>query len=435
MMREVRPASSAAKTRIRGAAARAAWWLATSLSSGSLFAAEQAGAPSAPWLAPALTYDGAAVYGLQGGLHKGSTYVGNLHLKLSADGGVASWPGSSAFLDVLRIQGGRPSRIAGDAQGVSNIEGPTGTQIEELWVQHNFRGSGASLLVGIYDLNSEFYRLQAAGLFLNSALGIGTEFSQAGVEGPSIFPRTAAGFRVAVKPTSSTVVRIALLDGVPLVRSDGSRALFRAGDGLLGVAEVALLSRPESLEASSRGARDRIGRFSSLAPYGNKLALGVWHFSGRFPDVTSSNPSGQQISHHGTSGVYAIGERAFIADEDNGGKRLSGFFHVGLADPRTNRFGSHLSAGLVRSGWGLFNKTDQAGLSVSHARNGSRYIRSQSAQGSLAARAETTVELSYLSQLSPHATVQPDLQYVRRPNTDPSIRNAWVLQLHFELSF
>jgi len=37
--------------------------------------------------------------------------------------------------------------------------------------------------------------------------------------------------------------------------------------------------------------------------------------------------------------------------------------------------------------------------------------------------------------LSKSLTVQPDLQYVIHPDTDPSIRNAWVLQLRFEIAF
>src|SRR5450432_488446 len=239
---------------------------------------------SADWLTPALTYDGSALGNLRGGGRTGSAYGGNLHLKLTTHGEALGWPGTSAFVDVLTIHGGRPSRFVGDAQGVSNIEGPTGTQVEEFWVQHNFKGSSGSLLLGIYDLNSEFYRLAAAGLFLNSSFGIGPEFAQSGVEGPSIFPRTSAGLRFAVKPTTNTVVRAALLDGVPVVRPDGSHAAVRAGDGLLAIAEFASLSRSSGAGMPQAGMRDRIGRFSSLAPYDDKLAAGAWRYTGRYPD-------------------------------------------------------------------------------------------------------------------------------------------------------
>ena len=384
------------------------------------------------WLSPALTYDGTVLGNLRGGARRGSAYVGNLHLRATAQGDGIGWLGTTAYLDVLNIHGGRPSRLVGDAQGTSNLEGPTGTQVEELWVQHNIANSTASLLVGIYDLNSEFYRLQAAGLFLASSFGLGPEFAQSGLEGPSIFPRTSAGLRFAFKPTPDTVLRTALLDGVPVVRPDGSRAVFRGGDGLLAVGEIAMLSRGEGGSSPAAGMRDRIGRFSSLSPYDDKLALGLWHYTGRLADLADTDAAGKPRSRRGSSGAYAVGERLLIGDATSA-RRLAGFAQIGIGDAKVNRFGSYLGAGLVTSGWAMMKESDQVGISVAHARNGSHYRRALSAGG--ADRAETSFELSYLTQISKFVSLQPDLQYVVHPNTDPAIANAWVLQLRFEVAF
>jgi len=291
-------------------------------------AEEPSAAPPPAWLKPGLTYDGAFVATPRGGLRAGTTYVGNLHLKLTAKADSAGWAGTSAFVDLLKINGGRPSARVGDAQGVNNTEGPTGSQIEELWLQHNFADSSASLLIGIYDLNSEFYRLRAGGLFLNSAFGIGTEFAQAGVEGPSVFPRTSAGLRLAFKPTPTTVLRVALLDGVPLVRPDGVRALFRGGDGWLGVTEFAFLTRSDDTSSGRTGSKDRIGRLSSLPPYGNKLAFGAWYFSGRFPVLATTDASSQPESRRGSSGLYAIGEGSLLASNSDPTEQLAGFLQM-----------------------------------------------------------------------------------------------------------
>jgi porin len=164
--------------------------------------AEEQGADFAKgFVTPSLLYDGALAHVLRGGESTGSTYAGLLHLRVEAQAAnTTALARTTAFVDVRTIHGGRPSDRVGDAQAVTNIAGPSGTDIEELWVQHNF--GRTSVLGGIYDLNTEFYRLQAAGLFLNSSFGIGPEFSQSGVEGPSIFPRTAVGARVAFKPES-----------------------------------------------------------------------------------------------------------------------------------------------------------------------------------------------------------------------------------------
>ncbi len=388
------------------------------------------------WLTPALSYDGSAAFNLHGGTRRGSAYVGNLHLKVTADGASPGWPGTSAFIDVLNIHGDHPSRLVGDAQGIINLEGQTGTQVEELWVQHNFEGNRLSVLGGLYDLNSEFYRLQSAGLFLNAAFGIGPEFAQSGVEGPSIFPRTAAGLRVVAKPLRQVVIRAAVLDGVPFVRPDGSRALFQSRDGVLGIVEVALLSRPRNAPNQGGTARDRVGRFSALAPYNDKIAVGAWRYSGKFSDLSDTAGDGQHVTRRGSSGAYLIVERLILGSPDAGAKRIAAFAMAGVADPRTNRFDSHVGGGFVVSGWNLLNNGDQFGLSATSVRTGSHAARAGlPTPGSAARTVETTFELTFLSQVFKAVALQPNLQYVVHPNADTSTRNAWVGQLRFEMAY
>jgi porin len=144
-------------------------------------------------------------------------------------------------------------------RGVSNIEAPAKWKLEEGWIQQNLFDNRFSALVGRYDLNSEFYRLQSAGLLLNSSFGIGPEFSQSGQEGPSIFPNTSVGARFAIKPIEEIVLRTAVLDGVPVDRPNGTRKIFAKDDGVLIVAEAAYLYRPLASE-QPRNRQFRIGR-------------------------------------------------------------------------------------------------------------------------------------------------------------------------------
>jgi len=104
------------------------------------------------------------------------------------------------FLYGLGIHGGHPSRFAGDAQGVSSIEAPRKWTLEEAWLEQNLFGNRFSALVGRYDLNTEFYHVHTADLFLNASFGMGPEFSQSGNGGPSVFPNTSVGGRFEVKP-------------------------------------------------------------------------------------------------------------------------------------------------------------------------------------------------------------------------------------------
>src|SRR5438445_490194 len=105
-----------------------------------------------------------------------------------------------------------------------------------------------------------------------------------------------------------------------------------------------------------------------------------------------------------------------------------------MRGPPDNRAGSY--AGAVLVALGLFpGPQNEVGIAIASARNGSRYREQQEQLGTPAQRSEAAVELSYLAQISKSVAVQPDLQYIVHPNTDPAIGNALALLLRFEVSF
>ncbi|HEY2560064.1 MAG TPA: carbohydrate porin [Caldimonas sp.] len=395
-----------------------------------------AGDPGVPRaVKPSLTYNSAAFANVSGGLREGGTYTSNLNLQLDIDTAVLiGWPNTIAHLDGLWLQGGQPSNLVGDAQGVSNISAPNTAKLYEAWLQKNFLGNRLSVLAGLYDLSSEFYRLQSAGLFLNSSFGTGPEFAQSGVGGPSIFPDTSVGMRVAFKPADGVVIRGAVLDGVPVNRPDGSRAVFKGGDGGLIVAELDFLDRP-GLEARPPNQRFRIGRKAMLGEYDTKIGVGGWYYTASFDDLSETQPDGQPVRHHGSSGFYALIDRLLYKNPDRPDQKLTVFVQSGIGDDRVNRFGRYLGAGLTVSGLLEGRGADELGVGLAYARNGSHYMSLQRMQGISVTNAEKTIELTYLIQINSWLALQPDLQYIIRPDTAPSIPNALAFQLRFEVMF
>jgi porin len=383
---------------------------------------------------PALIYDGAAFADLAGGLRRGTTYLGTLRLQLALDGSrLAGFPGMTLFVEGLNIHGGHPSSFAGDAQGVSSLEGPARWMLYEAWVQQNLFGDRLSILIGRYDLNTEFYRLQSAGLFLNSSFGIGPEFSQSGRSGPSIFPDTSVGARMAWKPARNVVLRAAILDGVPVERP-GGRKLFARGDGLLLVAEGAYLFRPTSRDPP-RNPRFRLGRVAGLPPYTAKIALGAWHYTAKFPDLSETTFDGQPVQHRGSSGAYVLTDLTLYKDSKRPARRVTLFGQFGIGDARVNHFASYTGAGLVMSGLLKARENDELGVAIAAAHNGGHFAAQQSGAGRRIGREEATFECSYLAPLTSRLAIQPDLQYVLHPDTDLARKNALVAMLRFELSF
>lgn len=378
------------------------------------------------------TYDGETVSDLSGGAKRGSTYHGSLQLQAAFDfERLFGWADTTGFVYGMGLHGGQPDDLVGGAQGVSSITGPRGARLDEAWLQRNFLGNRLSLLGGRYDLNGEFYRLHSAALFLNSSFGIGPEFSQSGAAGPSVFPSTALAARVQYKATPDLVVRAAVLNGTPYNRAS-ENATTRSGNGALVVAEAAYLERPGSAEPRNRGLRT--GRFSELTPYDDKYAIGLWHYTATFNDLSATDSSGEPMSHRGSSGGYLLVDRLLTRSPAPSGPRIAAFLQLGAGDARVNRFGSYVGAGLVASSL-IPGPSNEVGIAVASARNGAQYLQLQEQLGAPAQRSETAVELTYLAQMSKSVAVQPSLQYIVHPNTDQAIKNALAFLLRFEVSF
>jgi len=381
------------------------------------------------------TLYGAVLSGVDGVRGHGGTYSGNLNVQVSLDGDrLLGRSGLTLFVDGLWIHGGQPSALLGDLQGVSNLSAPPKVTLYEAWLQYNLFGNKVSALAGRYDLNSEFYRVQSAGLFLNSSFGIGPEFSGSGAGGPSIFPSTSLGVRLAFKPKSNVVVRGSILDGVPIDRADGSVRAFRGGDGLLLVSEVALLNRDASGDRMER-LRFRIGRASGLPPYDNKVAVGGWYYTATFNDLSTVDASGTPRQDHGSAGAYVVGEAMLFRSKTDPSRRLAGFVEAGLADARVNRIGSYVGAGSVATGPVPRRPADELGVAIAVAHNGSGYLNSRRRFGEPTEPFEAAIELTYLGQIASWLAVQPDFQYVIHANTDAMVPNGRAFQLRFEVAF
>jgi porin len=396
-------------------------------------AAQNVGAnTAASSLSAAYSYTGVLQSNVAGGRRRGTTFSGAaaLQFTLMLDR-LVPWRGTELFVFLLDTHGGVPTDLVGSLQAVSGIEAPPGLRLEELWLQQNAFANRFSVLIGRYDLNTEFYRLQSAALFVHSSLGIGPEFAQSGVAGPSTFPYTAVGARADFKPSANVVWRAAVLNGSPVDRPGGGARLFARGDGALLVAEVAALDRPESA-ATPRDRRFQIGR-GMVRTYSRKVALGVWHYTASFPDLADVLPNGDAVQHKGSSGAYLIADQSLWTAPRGGARALTAFAQLGLGDSRVNRVGRYVGGGLTLTGPLPRRAQDQVGLAGAVALLGSHYKRMLTPASSTVA-SETALELTYLAQLNGSLAVQADLEYVVSPGGSRTTRNALMPGLRIALA-
>jgi len=382
-----------------------------------------------------VAYTSESLSNVRGGVRTGTTYLGNLDLTAQLHlGELVGWRGTTLFLYGLGNHGGTPSADVGDAQGVSNIEAPSTFRLYEAWLEQDVREERLSLLVGLYDLNSEFDVLPGASLFLNSSFGTGAELAASGVAGPSIFPVAGLGVRAKWRPGPGLYLQGALLDGVPGDPDDpGATAVRLSGrDGALVALEAGWLiwgegGGPEDRDPAPHRTHGPVGRRVSAEGLRGKVAFGVWSYTRRF-EVLDPKRQGERL--RGRPGAYLLAEWRNERGKE-GAVTISG--RVGVADPRVHPFLSYTGLSAVVRGLVPGRPSDELGGGIAAAHWGGGARAAGSPAGTRLERTESVVELTYRIQGEGWA-LQPDLQYVLDPGGDPSLRDALVLGVRFELS-
>lgn len=335
----------------------------------------------------------------RGGLHRGVSPIYTLDLIGELDTARAGWWEHGRFhVYLLGTAGDSLNKRTGDMQFASNIEGGSTFTVLEAWYEHDFLDDRLSWLVGLHDLNADFYMPQYGQLFVNSSLGLGIDMSQVGI---STFPATSFGTRLAFAPTVTTYVMAGLYDGVPgdPAHPYGTQVVFGTGDGLFAIGEAGMHSADD-------------------APY-YKLAIGGWYHTRRFDDYTGR-------TRNENSGLYGLAERELWRDAESG-RSVGSFVQIGTAEGDRNQTGIYLGAGLNVTGLLPARPSDVFGVGIAQARNSGRFLDANPALRD----AETALEFTY--QLAPTSwlTLQPDLQYIIDPSTDPATDDAVVVGMRF----
>jgi porin len=354
-------------------------------------------------------YTGDAWRNVRGGLRRDGTYLENIDVIATLDAEQA-FGLAGTTVSISGLHNNRPTlsdRIVGDLQAVSNIDTDGATRLYEAWVERAF--DTAAVRAGLMDLNSELDVNETGALFVNSSHGIGPDFSQVGENGPAIFPITGLGALLRLDLNERTQLRVAAFEGTVGDPDHPRRTTLdlESDEGALLVAEVTF--RPT---AASRS------------------IIGLWRHSGRSTDLADPDVQRREAS----VGVYALAEGTMI---DTGENALAGFVRVGFADADVHQVARYFGAGVTWSG-PLFagaDREEQLGLAVAAIANGGSFRRAQSALGSRFERNETAIELTYRVQCLPWLALQPDVQYIINPGTDPALDNALVVGLRFELTW
>lgn len=343
---------------------------------------------------------------VSGAVSGGSSSAGRAldNLIVQLDGAwPAAAPGLSVRGSVLSNSGGRPNDVAGTLQGVDNIEvSRSRVKLYELWAQYDT--GPVSMRAGLYDLNSEFYTTDSAGLLINPAFGIGSELAATGPNGPSIFPSTslAARFRWS---SERAYFQAAAINAKAGVLGDPGGMDLEFGHGALLIAEGGSLAR-------------------------GKVAVGAWRYTDRQPSWSSDlAPSQEAVAQ----GAYLLVDQPLLGEE-GAPRALRGFVRLGVSDGETTPFSGGAQAGLLMSQVFASRPASALSAGLNTGRLSSRHRQELRGQGFAPADAETGIELTYADQVTDYFSLQPSLQWIFNPGGDAHADGVVVLTLRATLA-
>lgn len=376
-----------------------------------------------------VAYTGDFFSNISGGIDSGLRYMDNIDINLEIDFGnlPLGLEGTTFYVYGLGNQGGSISELTGDLQGVSNIEGDNSWRFFEIWAQKKFFLANTSILVGLYDINSEFNVLNSSLLFINGSHGLDPTLGLSGVLGPSTFPHTSMGGRLKINPFGGWVIQTAVLDGIPSnpANPTGTKVFWRKQDGLIMLAEVALHS-VNTGDLQRRNRTVRLQRLLDREATENrqfKIAIGGWMYT--------KKRDGWQDPNQRDMGVYGMGEIK-IYSESGSYQGLTLFGRAGIANEEINRLAGYIGGGVTYTGLLPGRNDDQAGIAVAHAINSSDFKIQNT---NLKAPAETNLEFTYLTDLTESVQLQGDVQYIINPGINSEIDYSVSAGLRLLLSF
>ncbi|MDZ4692276.1 carbohydrate porin [Terricaulis sp.] len=348
-----------------------------------------------------LEYTGDIIGPISGAQERGA-YLDNLDLSATFDmAALAGWrEGTIVFAHVLSNSGDTPNDAAQTLQGIDNIEvSRQAIRLYEFWVETNIGALNAR--AGLYDVNSEFYSNEAAGLLIAPAFGIGSELAATGPNGPSIFPSTALALRVRAPLSERLSAQFAVVNAYAGVPGDPGGVDTALDDGALLISEL-------SWDGDTH------------------VDVGAWTYTDQQEDIRLTTGLGAPV-YQRAAGAYVTLER-----EVQPGATL--FARVGVSDGDTTPYIGGWQAGVLFDGVLAARPDSQLSFGAYQGRLSSKFRGNQRDAGVRAADAESGVELTYSDQITPWLRLQPDVQIVIDPSGDRDRQDVWIAGLRFVIT-
>ena len=337
-------------------------------------------------------YIGDGLYGYSGPFANQKTMMDNLLFNLTLDSEkLFKIKGNTIFITWIGIWGSSPNQIIGSTQGIDNIESNYRTsKLYQAWTDQKFFNNKLSVLVGLYDFNSEFAVTNSALIFIMPPMGTPSEIAQTGVNGPSVYPTTSLATRFKITPNDNWYFQFAAFDGIPGNPNHqyGTHVDLVKSNGLFWAFENGVNFGPDKKKYH--------------------LAVGAWFYTSTTDALLGDPP--EKFRNNGLYGMIDIPVYRPSKESDRG---INLFLRPGIANNRINIFSPVLGGGLYWKGPFAKRPDDETGFAFSYADSTDSYVIANSPT---ALTSETLLEYTYLIHFNEHLVIQPTLEWVLPTN-------------------
>jgi porin len=373
-------------------------------------------------------YIGDGLANVSGGLRRGAVYQGRFEVSAELElEKLAGLPGATIFANAYQIHGrGLTAEHLGNLLPTSNIEAVPSTRLFTAWFQQNWLDDRLSLRVGQLAADDEFIISDTAGTFVNGTFGWLALAANNLPSGGPAYPLAAPGVRFAAKPAENFTFRTAVFGGDPAgrpgdedpQRHNSSGTTFSLEGGTFVISELEYAAKLGGLPGTYK--------------------VGGWYHSGSFDDLrrdalglSLADPasSGVPARHRGNHGIYGVADQAVYREEGSEEKGLNLFMRIGGAPSDRNPVDFYIDGGAAYKGLIPGRDADTIGIAAGYAHVSDDLQDLDADRNAFTGGngpiedAETVLEITYIAQVTPWCSLQPDVQLVFQPGgnvPDPS---------------
>jgi porin len=392
----------------------------------------------------AVNYIGEVLGNPSGGFRQGAFYDGRLELAVQADleKGIG-WPGLSFFANAYQIHGDSISATdLGVLMPVSFIEANPATRLFEVWLEQKLWQDRVSIRFGQLAADSEFMLSQGSQAFLNGTWGWSALTDLNMPQNGPAYPLATPGVRVAFQPNDAVSAMVGVFNGNPagdcpytqdpqVCNPNGLLFPLDAPPLLMAEAAYSYNQEPGALAGTIKfGGYYNSGHFVHQAIVSGGVTI----------KFARAHPFGVD-NDHGFYGV--IDQMIYRLPGDGDPKGVSLFGRV-IGAPDRNPITYYWEAGVTFTGFAASRPGDTLGVGFAHAGVSPDVVEVETRlDRPVIADYEALLEVSYIAEIVPGFTIEPDFQYFWHPgghvsmpnNPKQAVPNATVLGVRTTINY